>query len=311
MGVYMTTSLHSFYDLPASHNVCHLYEHIVIGQFSDMLKSSGLHRAFFGRLNGQTIDSTVFFDVGAFSAGGAVLFSEYLARSKDFSSLDIKRAIAHIEAETRTDIKITNMSGLKEQLVAIDGVIIGGKDVAAAQGVTHTEFMSECDNPDSFCEVVFLLNVFDLSPEDKKAFLCLRLPLLDIVRDIATVDRAAYPAGVSPIAVHESQNGLGMGYRFVARKTVNVATLEQEVKSGLSDFVAAEYKDQLADYRRSFAQDDWANTQPLHIYYDTNMQVTVAECADLATPECLGEILNKVVVQVVPCEGELEDIEWL
>ena len=53
--------LYSAYDLPADHDVCHLFEHLVIRRFLRTVEKSGNERAFIGELHGTTSESSVFF----------------------------------------------------------------------------------------------------------------------------------------------------------------------------------------------------------------------------------------------------------
>ena len=72
----MIHKLYSAYDLPADHDVCHLFEHLVIRRFLRMVEKSGNERAFVGELHGTTSESSVFFDVAFFTGESITLFEK-------------------------------------------------------------------------------------------------------------------------------------------------------------------------------------------------------------------------------------------
>ena len=53
----MIHKLYSAYDLPASHDTCHLFEHLIIRRFLKETEKVGGNRAFVGELDGATSEN--------------------------------------------------------------------------------------------------------------------------------------------------------------------------------------------------------------------------------------------------------------
>lgn len=53
----MIHKLYSAYDLPADHDTCHLFEHLIIRRFLKETEKVGGNRAFTGELDGTTSEN--------------------------------------------------------------------------------------------------------------------------------------------------------------------------------------------------------------------------------------------------------------
>lgn len=53
----MIHNLHSAYSLPANHDTCHLFEHLIIRRFLKETEKVGGNRAFVGELDGTTSEN--------------------------------------------------------------------------------------------------------------------------------------------------------------------------------------------------------------------------------------------------------------
>lgn len=300
----MNTKLYSVYDLPFDHDVCHLFEHIVMREFLAKLNELGYSRAFFGWLNGHTIDSTIFFDLGAYSDNVIQLFDEHLATLRKFDSALIDRSISHVEAEMQSTIEVTDRTLLAQQLQEIACLVI-------KPAISQVPTMSPLHityTPKLFREVAILVNVYDISEETKKAFLCLYPALLDIIRDASLDSEAAYPCGKSALAINT--DGIGIAWRFAAKNTIDIAEAEYKTRHYLQRFNINKYIKHLDEYRGAFARTPGNNAMPIQFYEQTGIKSTKEELAKLATYERMTEIINAMTVRIEFVTGKLKSIEW-
>lgn len=72
----MIHKLYSAYDLPADHDTCHLFEHLIIRRFLKETEKVGGNRAFTGELDGTTSESSVFFTSALFTSESNTLFEK-------------------------------------------------------------------------------------------------------------------------------------------------------------------------------------------------------------------------------------------
>ena len=112
----MIHKLYSAYDLPVDHDVCHLFEHLVIRRFLRAVEKSGNERAFIGELHGTTSESSVFFDIAFFTRESITLFEKVIADVKPFDLSMIHESVVHIEAEMKASVAIWDEAELFRQL---------------------------------------------------------------------------------------------------------------------------------------------------------------------------------------------------
>ena len=112
----MIHKLYSAYDLPADHDTCHLFEHLIIRRFLKETEKVGGNRAFAGELDGTTSESSVFFTSALFTSESNTLFEKTINDITPFEASLIQQSISHIEAEMQSNIDITDMTLLQEQL---------------------------------------------------------------------------------------------------------------------------------------------------------------------------------------------------
>lgn len=72
----MIHKLYSAYDLPADHDTCHLFEHLIIRRLLKKTEKAGGNRAFTGELDGTTSESSVFFTSALFTSESNTLFEK-------------------------------------------------------------------------------------------------------------------------------------------------------------------------------------------------------------------------------------------
>ena len=112
----MIHNLHSAYSLPAYHDMCHLFEHLIIRRFLKKTEKVGGNRSFVGKLDGTTSESSVFFASALFTSESNTLFEKTINDITPFEIPLIQQSISHIEAEMQSNIDITDMTLLQEQL---------------------------------------------------------------------------------------------------------------------------------------------------------------------------------------------------
>ena len=112
----MIHKLYSAYNLPADHDVCHLFEHLVIRRFLRAAEKSGNERAFIGELHGTTSESSVFFDVAFFTRESIALFEKVIADTAPFDVSMIHESVAYVEAEMKSSVVIWDEKELRKQL---------------------------------------------------------------------------------------------------------------------------------------------------------------------------------------------------
>ena len=210
----MIHKLYSAYDLPADHDVCHLFEHLVVRRFLRAAEKSGNERAFVGELHGMTSESSVFFDVAFFTRESIMLFEKVIADVKPFDLSMINESVAHIEAEMKSSVVIWDEKELRKQLARCQ------KDFARRRSARLGKITEpaaslplEVDyQPEDFIDITLTVEIPDASTQATAAFFCMYPILLDLVRS-ACFDRApVYPSSRDEFTAYHDGNSVSQAY---------------------------------------------------------------------------------------------------
>ena len=210
----MIRKLYSAYDLPANHDVCHLFEHLVIRRFLRAAEKSSNERAFIGELHGTTSESSVFFDIAFFTRKSMTLFEKVIADIKPFDLTMIHDSIAHIEAEMKSNVIIWDEKELFKQLARCQKAFTNHhstKPEKITEPVKNPPL--EIDyQPDDFIDITLTIEIPDSSKQATAAFFCMYPILLDLVRSAWLDQVSAYPSSHSEFTAYCDGNTASQTY---------------------------------------------------------------------------------------------------
>ena len=294
----MIHKLYSAYDLPADHDVCHLFEHLVIRRFLRAAEKSGNERAFVGELHGMTSESSVFFDVAFFTRESIMLFEKVIADVKPFDLSMINESVAHIEAEMKSSVVIWDEKELRKQLARCQ------KDFARRRSARLGKITEpaaslplEVDyQPEDFIDITLTVEIPDVSTQATAAFFCMYPILLDLVRS-ACFDRApVYPSSHSEFTAYHDGNSVSQTY--TVKKSFDWQNAGKVAQSYLRTFDPAPHASRLKDLAEAFTTDPFYNSAPIYFYQKTAKPFTKEDLAKSITVANLHVILQQVVVNV-------------
>ena len=294
----MIQKLYSAYDLPADHDVCHLFEHLVVRRFLRAAEKSGNERAFVGELHGMTSESSVFFDVAFFTRESIMLFEKVIADVKPFDLSMINESVAHIEAEMKSSVVIWDEKELRKQLARCQ------KDFARRRSARLGKITEpaaslplEVDyQPEDFIDITLTVEIPDVSTQATAAFFCMYPILLDLVRS-ACFDRApVYPSSHSEFTAYHDGNSVSQTY--TVKKSFDWQNAGKVAQSYLRTFDPAPHASRLKDLAEAFTTDPFYNSAPIYFYQKTATPFTKEDLAKSITVANLQVILQQVVVNV-------------
>ena len=267
-----------------------MYEHLVLQRFLALLENHGLCRAFVGNVHGQTIESTIFFELEVYTAYTKQLFETALAETKPFSQATIQRVLGHIEAEMQATI-VVDQSALDIQLTALAKYINGAMQTST---IIPPRPLSITESPRVFDNITLSIEVPDASDDATRAFFCFYPALLDIARD-GLQDLAIYPTKSGTFTAYYDGNAVAQ--QFTVKKNVP-SSLTALVEHILRTFPVHQHHHAIAHMAKVFATDPTYFSIPLHFYETTNTQATREMLARSITPAHLHTILNTATVTV-------------
>lgn len=294
----MIHKLYSAYDLPADHDVCHLFEHLVIRRFLRMVEKSGGERAFVGELHGTTSESSVFFDVALFARESIMLFEKVIADVKPFDLSMIHESIAHIEAEMKASVVIWDETELFRQLARCQ------KDFADRRSIKPKKAIKSTKNPpleidyqsEDFIDITLTIEIPDASAQATAAFFCMYPILLDLVRS-ACFDRApVYPSSHDEFTAYRDGNAVSQTY--TVKKSFDWQSAGKTAQNYLRAFNLTPHANRLNGLAEAFKTDPFYNSAPIYFYQKTATPFTKHDLARVITAANLRTILRQVTVTV-------------
>ena len=295
----MIHKLYSAYNLPAEHDVCHLFEHLVIRRFLRAAEKSGNERAFIGELHGTTSESSVFFDVAFFTRESITLFEKVIADVKPFDLSMIYESVAHIEAEMKSSVIIWDEKELRKQLARCQKDFADRRSIKPKKAIKSTKNPPlEIDyQPEDFIDITLTIEIPDVSTQATAAFFCMYPILLDLVRS-ACFDRApVYPSSRDEFTVYHDGNLVSQTY--TVKKSFNWQNAGKAAQSYLRTFdPAPPHASRLKDLAEAFTTDPFYNSAPIYFYQKTDTPFTKEDLAKSITVANLQVILQQVVVNV-------------
>ena len=292
----MIHKLYSAYDLPADHDVCHLFEHLVIRRFLRSIEKSGNERAFIGELHGTTSESSVFFDVAFFTRESITLFEKIIADVKPFDLSMVHESVAHIEAEMKASVVIWYETELFKQLDCCQKAFArhqSTKPEKAAKSIKNPPL--EIDyQPDDFIDITLTIEIPDSSKQATAAFFCMYPILLDLVRSACLDQVSAYPSSHSEFTAYCDGNATSQTY--TVKKPFDWQNASKVAQSYLQAFNTMSYASRLKDLAEAFMTDPFYNSVPIYFYQQTATPFTKHDLAKTITATNLQSILQRAVV---------------
>lgn len=297
----MIHKLYSAYDLPADHDVCHLFEHLVIRRFLRMVEKSGGERAFVGELHGTTSESSVFFDIAFFTRESIALFEKAIADMRPFDLAMIRESVAHIEAEMKSSVVIWDEKELRKQLARCQKAFarrrsarLGKITEPAANPPLEIDYQ-----PEDFIDFTLTIEISDASDQATAAFFCMYPILLDLVCSACFDLAPVYPSTRDEFTAYHDGNSVSQTY--TVKKSFDWQNAGKAAQNYLRTFDPAPHASRLNDLAEAFTTDPFYNSAPIYFYQKTAAPFTKDDLAKTVTSANLRAILQQasVVVSII------------
>ena len=294
----MIHKLYSAYDLPADHDVCHLFEHLVIRRFLRAVEKSGNERAFVGELHGTTSESSVFFDIAFFTHESITLFEKAIADMRPFDLSMINESVVHIEAEMKASVIIWDEKELREQLARCQKAFARRRSARLGK-ITEpsTNPPLEIDyQPEDFIDIMLTIEVSDASTQGTAAFFCMYPILLDLVRSACFDLAPVYPSTRDEFTAYHDGNSVSQTY--TVKKSFDWQNAGKAAQNYLRTFDITPHASRLNDLAKAFTTDPFYNSAPIYFYQKTAAPFTKDDLAKTVTSANLRAILQQASVAV-------------
>jgi len=294
----MIHKLYSAYDLPVDHDVCHLFEHLVIRRFLRAVEKSGNERAFIGELHGTTSESSVFFDIAFFTRESITLFEKVIADVKPFDLSMIHESVVHIEVEMKASVAIWDEAELFRQLARCQKDFADRRSIKPKKAIKSTKNPPlEIDyQPEDFIDITLTVEIPDASEQATAAFFCMYPILLDLVRSACFDRTPVYPSSHSEFTAYHDGNSVSQNY--TVKKSFDWQNVGKTAQNYLQAFDITPHASRLKDLAEAFTTDPFYNSAPIYFYQKTATPFTKEDLAKSITVANLQVILQQVMVNV-------------
>ncbi len=287
----IAAKLYAFYDLPFSHDVCHLFEHIVIRRFLLSLRAADRSRAFVGNVDGNTVESTIFFHAELYTDEDIALFEQSLyAEQSSINQHIVAESLAHIEAELMAVVNVQSDALLMSQLAACQR-IVGG---ATGAHVSADDPFIIAEHPELFDTAALTIETSDASDEATRSFFCFYPALLDIARDSAFDATAAYPQQNGVFTAY--QDGNVVLQRFTVKKPFDFRAAGKRIAHHFHE--ARVTNEMLEPLVRIFKTHPAYTATPMYFYEKTLTRTTRDELAQSITPQAFHGIAKSAYISI-------------
>ena len=294
----MIHKLYSAYNLPADHDVCHLFEHLVIRRFLRAAEKSGNERAFIGELHGTTSESSVFFDIAFFTRESITLFEKVIADVKPFDLSMINESVAHIEAEMKSSVVIWDEKELRKQLARCQKAFTGCRSARLGK-ITEPAANPPLEidyQPEDFIDITLTVEIPDASTQATAAFFCMYPILLDLVRSAFFDLAPVYPSTRDEFTAYHDGNSVSQTY--TVKKSFDWQNAGKAAQNYLRTFDPAPHASRLKDLAEAFTTDQFYNSAPIYFYQKAAAAFTKEDLAKTITTTNLQAILQRAAVTV-------------
>ena len=294
----MIHKLYSAYDLPVDHDVCHLFEHLVIRRFLRAVEKSGNERAFIGELHGTTSESSVFFDIAFFTRESITLFEKVIADVKPFDLSMIHESVVHIEVEMKASVAIWDEAELFRQLARCQKDFADRRSIKPKKAIKSTKNPPlEIDyQPEDFIDITLTVEIPDASEQATAAFFCMYPILLDLVRSACFDRTPVYPSSHSEFTAYHDGNSVSQNY--TVKKSFDWQNVGKTAQNYLQAFDITPHASRLKDLAEAFTTDPFYNSAPIYFYQKTTTPFTKDDLVNSITDTNLQTILRQVAVTV-------------
>lgn len=294
----MIHKLYSAYDLPADHDVCHLFEHLVIRRFLRAVEKSGNERAFVGELHGTTSESSVFFDIAFFTRESIALFEKAIADMRPFDLAMIRESVSHIEAEMKSSVVIWDKAELYKQLARCQKAFTGRRSARLGK-ITEPAANPPLEidyQPEDFIDITLTVEIPDAGTQATAAFFCMYPILLDLVRSACFDLAPVYPSSHSEFTAYHDGNSVSQAY--TVKKSFDWQSASKAAQNYLQAFDVTSHTSRLKDLAEAFTTDLFYNSAPIYFYQKTAAPFTKDDLAKTVTSANLRVILWHTTVTV-------------
>lgn len=275
-------------------DIVHLFEHLLIQGFFDILPQYGYRPELIGWVNGDTFEDMLFIDCGFYEPEVAQLFDDYMHDLPEFTEEQVQAILSTVECESQSIATITDMKACLSQLLILSKSTWSGESKTRE---VHPQVLKYKKSKRSFEEMRVIVSSKTLSEEEQKLFQRTYVIVYDIISRDLQKHQGVYFNDSSEVR-SDDKGTFGFGFELTAKKPIKAEYVVSAVAEAIKKFPLAGHFSQVKAHFDTFADEPWLQNAPVDYYRYTGIVTTNREIADLATLENFESLLSKLEVSL-------------
>lgn len=283
------------YQLDTSHaqwQVAHLFEHLVIRGYYELLKQRDIRSEGVVWITGETFEDRLYIDAGFYDTDLLRIFETYTSEPKHFTDENIEFALATMSAEDRITLTVIDKSLLHRQLKELDKSLHIQESVSDDTSIWH-DTLHEQKAAKHYRDITVVTHFRGLDEEEQKLLLRLYVFFIDINEEAVFDLPGIYHKGTSILAKH------GDEMAFVTIYAVHNDHKITDLKKRFADITFTDadilaLDTQVSQHLEGYASEQLWRNMPVEYYRNTGIATTTEEIAGLYTTERLRALYTKV-----------------
>lgn len=305
MNSFLRTGLYRLHDPKMDWGVAHLYEHLLIQSFRDVVAANGYSPYLYGWVGGETFEGVMFIEYGFYNPDIEKLFIRYMQQTPRVNLAMLKNEVLRAEAENMALIDVADFEQLKFRLRDMDrtkftnvedeGSIEQSDDVQRVQSI-----IKEKRSKKSFRQVTVLIGLPSASLEDKALFTRLTPMVFDAI-NAGLFNEGMYENEVSWPVYNKPHDAMLAHHMYTIKKgLLTNKGMKTTVQKALTGMRIKNHKKELEFYIDGFASTpDW-HTFPTEYFRHTGLLVSRQRIRQLFTTKNVERVIGSLEVDVVP-----------
>lgn len=289
--------------------VAHLYEHLLIRSFHELVGVKGYSPYLYGWVGGETFQDVMFIEYGFYSSAVEQLFANFMNGHQRIKLTALDNEITRLEAEDNVIITVKNRKQLEQMLHGMDQATFIKVDATnsieqLAEAAENSSVLQEKRSKKSFKQVAVVVGLPSASLEEKALFMRLTPIIFDAI-DRKLFDMGLYQNETSwPLYSIPHDAMLAHAIYTVKRGTMLNKYIEVAAKEALKEINLHGHEQELRYFADGFAGTPNWHTFPMDFFRYTGIFTSREQIAKLLTVSNAQSVLQKLKVRVMPATKE-------
>lgn len=275
--------------------IAHLFEHLLIRTFYAQLAHKMIPSEMISWVNGETFKDILFIDTLFYTKDLADEFNTYITKLPIFTQEEIAHSIAALQAEDKIILSINDTIALQNELQKLSQREWSTPQLPRKEH-PQSAIITEKQSAKSFRDIVIITKAMNLTHDEQKVFLRLRILLVDLVANSLIPINGIYQGNDSSLALQHQDMA------FMTKYTVTKGTTLRQLNNALSNVISIEQarlEKIIKNHFEVFASEPTWQDMPIEYFRQTGIVTNNQEIAQLATPKTVKSILQKTSFEAV------------